>query len=105
MCNEHRARRYSGRRRMRVIDILRNKQGMFCCYCETPLVEINLDGIKYKDIPANSLTVEHLRRIEDGGTNQLDNLALACHSCNTGRGTVDWFTYKNYKMGELYVAP
>lgn len=104
MCNKHRPRKISGSYRKGVINILRDKQGMFCCYCEVPLIEINFNGMKPKDIPTGCLTIEHLKRIEDGGTNALDNLALACHSCNAGRGTVDWFTYKNYKMGELYVA-
>lgn len=31
-------------------------------------------------------TVEHVKRRVDGGTNDLDNLKLACMDCNTRRG-------------------
>lgn len=97
MCN-----RPNGDNKKRIINKLLRTQGKFCCYCEILLEQIDTTGMKRRDVPSNAMTLEHLHRLEDGGTNQLDNLALACYSCNVGRGTVDWFTYKNYKMGELY---
>lgn len=58
-------------------------------------------GMQSKDIPRNMATIEHLKRKEEGGKNNHGNLRLACFDCNTGRGSVDWMTYKSYKMGEL----
>lgn len=43
-------------------------------------------------------SIEHLVRKEDGGTNALDNLALAHRGCNKGRGDINWFVYKSYVM-------
>jgi 5-methylcytosine-specific restriction endonuclease McrA len=54
--------------------------------------------------PANSETLEHLRRKANGGSDGFDNLALACRDCNVGRGNLDWLTYKSMKMGELGVV-
>lgn len=64
-----------------------------CCYCQRPMCPDYGRPL--------SATVEHLRRIADGGTWRWDNLALACHECNTGRGAMDWFTYASYRRGEL----
>lgn len=37
------------------------------------------------------MTVEHLKPLVKGGTNDLCNLALACYGCNNRRGaSVDW---------------
>ena len=58
-------------------------------------------GMQRKDIPKNMATIEHLKRKEEGEKNNHGNLRLACFDCNTGRGSVDWMTYKSYKMGEL----
>jgi len=47
---------------------------------------------------ADRATVEHLQRREDGGKTVKDNLAIACHPCNSSRGRVDWLTYKTWVM-------
>jgi 5-methylcytosine-specific restriction endonuclease McrA len=39
---------------------------------------------------ADALTGRHL----------LDNLALACKSCNDGRGVIDWLTYASWIRNE-----
>lgn len=80
-------------------NILRIKQSGKCCYCETPMVRKHGERP-----PANAETLEHLRRRSDGGKSNYDNLALACYSCNVGRGATDWLTYKSLKMGELECA-
>lgn len=84
------------------INLLIQKQGLFCCYCETPLQKINITNMSRSETPPDAMTLEHLRRREDGGGDEEDNLALACFFCNTGRGSVDWMTYKSYRMGELH---
>ncbi|WP_245482255.1 HNH endonuclease [Mesorhizobium sp. M4A.F.Ca.ET.020.02.1.1] len=50
----------------------------------------------------DSETLEHLDRRTDRGSNDRGNIALACYRCNTGRGDVDWLTYKSIRRGEHY---
>lgn len=40
-----------------------------------------------KKIPAGLQTREHIKRLIDGGTSDMDNLTLACLSCNQNAGT------------------
>lgn len=79
---------------------LRTKQGGKCCYCRKQMVKRpHIDG---KSLPHDAETVEHLKRQNDGGQSSLDNIALSCVECNAGRGNIDWFTYKSYRLGELW---
>lgn len=71
------------------VSVLLFKQKNKCCYCECPLTR-------------ETATIEHLKRRKDGGKSCNDNLAVACESCNHGRGQIDWFTYKSWIMGELF---
>lgn len=75
------------------------KQGGLCCYCEKPMTRFRC--AEKKGPPPHNATIEHLKRREEGGTGALDNLALAHSICNSGRGAIDWFTYKSYMLGEL----
>ena len=101
MCEKKVGKLTTNARRHR-INALKRSQGMQCCYCECTMVEVpRVDGVTP---PKDSLTLEHLKRIEDGGTHNMDNLALACFECNYYRGNIDWFTYKSYRMGELWAA-
>lgn len=85
-------------RRPQLRAILRMKQGNRCCYCGVVMV------ISQKTVnrPPNAETLEHLRRLADGGTNSRDNIALACFRCNTERGGLDWLSYTTYRRGEFY---
>lgn len=38
------------------------------------------------DLPAEKLTLDHLRPKSRGGSNSLENLRLACRPCNQSRG-------------------
>ncbi|MBZ9659824.1 HNH endonuclease [Mesorhizobium sp. ESP-6-4] len=78
--------------------LLRAKQGNTCCFCGKPMVRATGPG----RISDDAETIEHLRRKCDGGTDDLDNLALSCHGCNYGRGLTDWLTYTSYRRGELF---
>lgn len=84
-------------RKNQVRAMLRGKQHGRCCYCSKTMRRATGPG----RIPNDAETVEHLRRKVDGGTDDLDNLALACHECNYGRGLTDWLTYTSYRRGEL----
>lgn len=77
-------------------EILRRYQGRQCCYCETHMRHSH-GGTQFP----NSETIEHLHRKCEGGSNDIRNKALACYECNTGRGDVDWLTWKSFKMGEI----
>jgi 5-methylcytosine-specific restriction endonuclease McrA len=77
--------------------ILRQRQKGRCCYC----------GIKMrisfpKRLRHDSETIEHLNRRTDGGGNERDNIALACHECNSTRGNVDWLVWKTLRSGDVY---
>lgn len=56
--------------------VLRGK----CIHCRTALV-LGLDGE-----PISHATLEHIFPRSHGGTNALENLALACKRCNTQKG-------------------
>ncbi|MGM4911482.1 HNH endonuclease [Rhizobium sp. 768_B6_N1_8] len=79
--------------------ILTERQNNRCCYCECILLPTNAQWRKV--IHPRSQTIEHLHRKADGGGGHRDNKALACYECNTGRGSIDWLTYKSIKMGEI----
>jgi 5-methylcytosine-specific restriction endonuclease McrA len=79
---------------------LRERQQGRCCYCLKPMTPSMMPTKKAKPLPTSE-TLEHLHRTAEGGTNRADNLALACHQCNTGRGGIDWLTYTSYRRGEL----
>lgn len=77
------------------------KQNKKCCYCERIMV---LNKPKPGDPPLpNRATREHLDRRADGGDNNPDNLAIACQECNSGRGRVDWLTYKSWVMDNVVI--
>lgn len=101
MCDK--VRRVSGKKRRAKFNLLVEKQGLFCCYCERDIIVVETTGYESGTdaFPANMATLEHLHRIDDGGKNNIGNLALACFACNKGRGTIDWLTYRCYKMGEI----
>ena len=44
-----------------------------CCYCQ-------------KQLSLSSMTVEHIMPISLGGSRKWNNVAVACHSCNSKRG-------------------
>lgn len=82
------------------LDNLFVRQKGLCCYCER---KMRLLKGYAKTLEPDRATREHLQRKSDGGSNANDNIAAACFECNSGRGSMDWFTYKSYKMNELFV--
>ncbi|GEM_PF-480050 len=54
------------------------KYGYHCCWC----------GNRF---PSEELTLEHLQPSSRGGSNSLENLRLACFSCNNSRGNSLFF--------------
>jgi endonuclease I len=41
----------------------------------------------------NTATIEHITPRSKGGSNEMDNLAMACYNCNNRRGNEDWFKF------------
>lgn len=50
------------------------RDGFACQYCGAKPSETVL------------LEIDHIRPIADGGTNEIDNLVIACYDCNRGKG-------------------
>lgn len=71
-------------------------QGGICFYCgrDTVLRQVNMTdkqhmqrlGLTHKfELERRLASIEHLQRRADGGSNDLENLVMACRECNTGR--------------------
>lgn len=45
----------------------------------------------------NELTIEHIRPLSLGGTNEDSNIGIACPPCNNLRGRLSWI----YKLGSV----
>ncbi len=72
-----------------------SEQGGLCFYCDVPTTL----PTESNPIPTTA-TVEHLTRKADGGTNDPDNLVMACSRCNSTRGKTDWRDWLNAKEAE-----
>lgn len=59
---------------------LAEAQNWKCCWCGCKMVP--------EPMQCNSVTVEHILPRSQGGSNEMDNLAAACHRCNNKRGTL-----------------
>lgn len=61
---------------------------MWCTWCCRSLIDAPV--VPDQDCNAH-ITIEHIRPVVLGGTNDMSNLALACFACNNARGaSVDW---------------
>lgn len=53
-----------------------------CVYCRGAVRIVH----DYYDVSPDRATIEHRTPYSRGGTDRLDNLALACYPCNNARG-------------------
>jgi len=67
-------------------------QGGACYYCGLPMwlddeadVLVEYLGLKIRHVPWLRCTAEHLVAKIDGGTDAAENIAAACHFCNSRR--------------------
>lgn len=67
-------------------------QGGVCYYCGLPMwlndeaaVLVEYLGLRARHIPWLQCTAEHLIAKADGGTDAAENIAAACHYCNSRR--------------------
>lgn len=63
-------------------DTLRKYQGNQCCWCGKPMQQTNRVKWDFE-------TIEHLTPRSKGGTDAIENLALAHQRCNRLRGVQD----------------
>jgi 5-methylcytosine-specific restriction endonuclease McrA len=67
------------------------RDGWFCAYCDVELVcwcQIPVVGGSRTEPPTKRFaTLEHIDSSSGRGRNRLSNLALACQSCNSKKGT------------------
>ncbi len=57
-------------------DFVRHRAGLCCEYCQLP------ESLS----PLARLQIEHIRPLKHGGTDDIENLALACIDCNLRKG-------------------
>ncbi len=83
--------------RLKVLLKLFERQNGRCCYCDR-FVVLCMD---YKmQQRQDAATIEHLRRLADGGSNSPSNLSMACKRCNQERGAMDWLRYTTFRRGD-----
>jgi len=81
---------------------LHRLQGGRCCYCDRPVELAPEPWPIGSPAPDHFATLEHLRRKVDGGTSHRDNLAVACHRCNSMRGKRSWVEFKTIMETATY---
>lgn len=69
---------------------LAEAQNWKCCFCGCKMTEFR--GM------AHSATIEHVIPQTFGGTDDPENLAASCNSCNNNRGTDDAYTFNAAKI-------
>lgn len=92
---------------------LAERDGMTCHWCGTWVEDqktlsrpywreskhggYTIPGEVWGFVLCHTATVDHIIPKSRGGTNDLDNLVIACYPCNTGRGAAR----KNWKKAEV----
>jgi len=64
------------------------REGYTCAYCGS----------------TENLTIDHIVALADGGSHSLDNLTVACMSCNCSKGAkplIEWLSWKTRLQRQL----
>lgn len=61
-------------------NVAKIKDNNFCWYCG-------------KELPPSELTIDHVFPRSKGGKNNMDNIIMACKSCNSSKGNMDLFEW------------
>ena len=76
------------KRQKRIRDHVIERDGMICCYCESPLTP-------------ETVTMEHIVPDSKRGTFNTTNLTVSCSKCNNKRGNKPFFDYcKQFHFAE-----
>lgn len=78
------------RRRIRTLGEAQNWR---CAYCGTPVEPEH-------DHPRRA-TLDHVIPKRHGGQNHKGNLVVACHTCNSGRGSKDAYGYFEARQKQI----
>lgn len=77
------ARRRSGR----IMQKLWRKHGPHCVWCGRFTYAALEERDGFTELRSDSATIEHLIPLSRGGTWEMSNLRIACHRCNSARGS------------------
>lgn len=80
------------KRRATLVAMLRERDGDRCCYCDAAL-DFGLYNNQEAKCPPDSATIEHVVPHSIKPVYALDDLALACLSCNHAYGAL-WSNYR-----------
>lgn len=75
-------------KKRRLKKALIERDGKVCHYCGRPL-QSGVGG--YND---EGLSIDHITPVVDGGTDDLENLVLACRRCNLNKRTKHYQEYR-----------
>ena len=76
------------KRKKRIKEYVINRDGLICCYCDTPLT-------------LETVTMEHIVPDSKRGTFNTTNLTVSCSNCNNRRGNKPFFEYcKQFNFSE-----
>lgn len=94
MSNYRKQRRKERKKQLKINHQLKNKlyAGVFlapCCYCRLVFM-------------IDDLTIEHIRPLSFGGSNDPSNIDLACGPCNHKRGRESYFILKKKNNENQY---
>ena len=82
--------------RRRLVQILTERDGFNCHYCGEPLCENDP-----QEFTPNGASIDHIIAQDNGGTDDLDNLVLACRRCNGLKKTKHYHEFRFMKETDL----
>lgn len=84
-------------KRKQLIVQLALRDGYICHYCGIPLVE-SVSGYN-----PNGASLDHVVAVDNGGTDDLSNLLLACRQCNGLKKTKHYQEFKMMKDTDMVI--
>lgn len=82
----------TGRMRKSIaMDVVIGRDGKRCFWCN--IVTIKRRRTRGGNLPRDTATLDHVIPISDGGSNDTENLVLACVGCNGRRKNMDFIAF------------
>ncbi len=73
------------------MDVVIGRDGKRCFWCE--IVTIKRRGTRGGKLPRDTATLDHVIPVCDDGSNDTENLVLACVDCNSRRRNMDFIIF------------